>query len=531
MSGFGLLLCVCTTLGCLAATDVLGIKLHTSHHTGMVLDPTPNEISQIILRCTDTVLIYGLELGIHTSDSGYQYRIPGNSITVGHDDVHNPSYLFEYGVSLDLMRWETPQRGLAAHSYPIALAGHAPITIPISISGTPADTSAALSLQVTYVADSDAQCDVHGGLKGPQPIGVIIPGMGPLAAVSADIEKTILRAIDDFNVHLKSAGKSWSLEPYVVYDDDKPSTSRQAAAVLQQKGITAVLGPVTDTGLEGVRIYDGKMVFVSCCSSDSSLAISDHTFRLGSPTSDPARALASLVTHDKIGHALLVRDTDSTHADRLVSYLADAVSTTTIWYGSENADEAAREINRVVSGMPDDTAIVITGGLDALDILGASGAYPQLHDDIPWYAIGELTRALSIASNRPEPFVDLTGIRVGPDPGQSGDRVYDALRIELGLSNPYEAGLHLYGSYDSVWLLGNTIDVSQSLQPDVLASAMPAIAPAHMTSSGILGLDHNGDAIVVQYGIWRMFADDWVRVGTINVLDDSVRYEPWYNTR
>ena len=531
MSGFGLLLCVCATLGCLTATDVLGIKLHTSYHTDLILDTSPNEISQIILRCTDTALIYGLELGIRASDSGYQYRIPSSSITVGYDNVRNPSHLFGYGASLDLMRWETPQRGLATHSYPVALAGNAPIIIPISVYGVPADVSATLSLQVTYVADSDVQCDIHEGLKGPQPIGVIIPGMGPLATVSVDIEKTILRAIDDFNMHLKSAGKFWSLEPYVVYDDVTPSTSRQAAAMLQQNGITAVLGPVTDTGLEGVRIYDGKMVFVSCCSSDPSLAISDHTFRLSSSAYDPAQALASLMIHDKIGHAVLVRDTDSVYADRLVSHLADVVYTTTIRYGSDDADEAAREINRVVSGMPDDTAIVMTGGLDALNILGASSAYPQLHDDIPWYVIGELTRALSIASNRPEPLVDLTGIQVGPDPGQIGDRVYDVLRTELGLSEPYEAGLHLYRSYDSVWLLGTAIDISQSLQPDALASSMPAIAPAYMASSGILGLDHSGDAIVVQYGIWRMFADDWVQVGTINVLDDSVHYEPWYNPR
>ena len=522
MSGKPFLHLFVILLMCLGTADIWGMEYYTAHYTDTISD----DVYHIILRCTDDVLIYGLELGIY----GHPYLISRNSIAVGHETIRNPPYAFEYGASHDLLTQVTPW-GIMTHSRPVALAYHTPLTIPVSTYDVAADTSAALYMQVTYAAGPDVQCEMHGGLKGPQPIGIIIPGMGPLAAISADMEKTILRAIDDFNAHLASADKSWSLEPHVVYDDITPDASRHAAATLQQNGITAAIGPITDAGLEGVRIYDGKMVFVSCCSSDASLAIFDHIFRLDSPGHDHTRALASLVTYGDIGHVILVRDTDSDDADRLVLYLVNDTSITTVWNKPEHPDEVARELNRLISSAPNDTAVVIIGGIDALHVLDASSAYPPIYDsdDIPWYTTGELARALAIASNRPDPLMDLTGVQAGPVYGHTN--VYDILRAELGLSEPYQVGLHLYRLYDSVWFLGNAIDASQSLQPDVLASAIPAIAPQYAASSGILGFDHNGDAIAIQYGIWHMFADQWVQVGEINSLDDSVRYVPWYNPR
>ena len=110
-------------------------------------------------------------------------------MTAGHETVGNHPYMFgSSGGVLDLVRWNNGTAGLASHSYPLVLAESLPLVVPVHIVDIEGNSSAAVHLDIVYAASPGTVCVLRHGLSGPQMVGLVIPGEGPLTKISADIE-------------------------------------------------------------------------------------------------------------------------------------------------------------------------------------------------------------------------------------------------------------------------------------------------------------------------------------------------------
>lgn len=502
---------------------------------GMALDIPGDMLSnRIVLVCSDTVLIHGLVVSVHNEDPAMEYRIPFRSVMLGDEILLNPPHIFVPGVSLDVLRWGGDRvPGSALSSHPLVLSESAPLSF--SLRSTDVGPDGVAWVDASYLANPGASCSLKTGLAGPQAIGLVVPGAGPLAGIAADLEAAMMLALGDFNGHLRAAGEYWSLRAVTIHDDGlDPALSLRAVRELSESGISVMLGPVTDVALAGVRehVRDNRMVAVSCCSAAGSLSAPDGIFRLAPGAEGRAEALAALIRDDQIGHVLLVYD-DGTAVlkDLLAARLAPDVGVSTIRYGPDESDlpsmlrHMISEYDRLArEGRADDSGVVLAVSRDVARIVGEASVYDVL-GDMDWYGLGpavgldDLTRGGlgEFATN-----TRFTGVRAVPE-GPAADSIYERLRHMVSSD-----GLHLYSAYDSVWVLGRAMQMSQDADPDILREMIPVVSRLNVGAMGMLDVDADGDLAYSHYGVWRVVAGDWTRVGTYNPLSGQVWYDWWW---
>ncbi len=131
--------------------------------------------------------------------------------------------------------------------------------------------------------------------------------------------------------------------------------------------------------------------------------------------------------------------------------------------------------------------VVVLGSGSEYQVLVESSQYDTLHN-IHWCvsdsAIGlvdilESTFAQNVVGVRLDAPYTLTS---------------DIIREKYG----DDTKLYHYLAYDSVWILGNTLLLSQSTNPHIMDAVMPAALSYYTTLSGLV---YSGTKHVIQYGI------------------------------
>lgn len=300
-----------------------------------------------------------------------------------------------------------------------------------------------------------------------------------------------------------------------------------------------LLGPAIDDALAGVRGYvnDNGMMAISCCSASELLAVPDRIFRLAPDDLGGAEAMAGLLSHDRISLAVLVYDKHGAPLkDALSGHLAKETAVVAVPYetGVTDAADVAQQVLFEIRTMHDvhgteGAGVVVMGSGGILDILEASSIHETLRE-VRWYGLGVVVGLVDLADGDLEEFsqsVRLAGVRPAPAQVQPSGKVSERLRLQTGTVPGDDVGLHIYSAYDAAWILGRAMMLSQAAHPETLAGAVPVVARYNPGTVGILDLDENGDVAVSHYGIWRIVAGDWTRVGMYSQLDQTVRYEPW----
>ena len=72
---------------------------------------------------------------------------------------------------------------------------------------------------------------------------------------------------------------------------------------------------------------------------------------------------------------------------------------------------------------------------------------------------------------------------------------------------------YAYSAYDSLWVLGKTIESTDSIETDVLKSALPDIAAEHTGSIGKVIFNEFGDLAISDYEIWSVDGSNWISLG------------------
>lgn len=368
-------------------------------------------------------------------------------------------------------------------SFPIVLHALHPLTIPVSVYD-----DAALHIDMTYTSDSE--CVVREGLHGIMQVGLVLPDDDILRNFANEVQDAIMLGINDFNQHLEAENHPWSLQVTPIHYNDT-----------LQNNISLILDPITD--------FEHHMFDISCCTSG--------IIRDLYPSDESTATAFGAVIYDDDMHGLVILYNDATKLllNNLTSVLND-METVPVSYDAET------QVQRIIyetSRMSDKygvehVGVVVLGSGGEYQVLVESSQYDALRK-VHWYVSDSAIGLVDILKST---FAqNVVGVR--PDAPYT-------LKSDI-ISEKYgdDTKLYHYLAYDSVWILGNTLLLSQSTNPHIMDAVMPAALSYHTTLSGLV---YNGTEHVIQYGIWGVVADEWTRIGTYDGLTGDVSYNWWY---
>ena len=485
----------------------------------------------MVLTCTDAVLIYGLNLFIPHNDMEDRYSINANSVRLGTQTAEHDSYSSgNEHVNISLLE------GSAGPDlkYPLLLPKYTPLVIPIQVLDSAQGKGVEAILDVTYASGANVQC-TQKELYGPQQIG-FMTGI-PLDSVDYRTESMQI-AIDDYNKYLAELGEHWQLEMVLKYDEPLWGSALTNAKEFHSEGIRSIIGPSASSSI--ADLYDftksNDMLVLSCCSTAPSLAIPDHIFRLTPDDTNQARALAAVLTLDGIDSVVTIYRDDAYGQDlndALTKEMAQrgGMVASAIPYSPDGAgldtaallnDISLKIQDQIEARGSDKVAVVVISFTEIIKIAEVFVDYPVL-SQVRWYGSEAVVNLKAMTEGELGSFsttVKLSGVQQSVAPNPLNVRLADELRIRLGLLPDEAINVFAYTVYDSLLVLANTMLATQSSDPDTLMQALPHVATRTFGAVNHDSLNENGDLASADYGIWQVIDNRWTHTGTyIQSLD------------
>ena len=510
-------------------------ELQTVTVSTTIQDTESPSTHNMVLTCTDAVLIYGLNLFIPYNDEEDSYSINADSIRLGAQTVEHDSYSSaNEHVNISLLEGS----GGPDLKYPLLLPKYTPLVIPIHVLDSAQGNGVGAILDVTYASDGNVQCE-QKGLYGTQKIG-FMTGI-PLGNTDSRTESMLI-AIEDYNRYLADLGEHWQLEMVLEYDEPYWGSALSNAEKFHREGIRSIIGPSASSSV--ADLYDftksNDMVVLSCCSTAPSLAMPDHIFRLTPDDTNQARALAAVLTLDGINTVVIIHR-DDTYGHGLSDALAKEmeqrggmVASAIPYSADETSFDTASLLNDISVKIgdlvdehgPDNVAVVAISFTEITKIAEVLSDYPVL-SQVRWYGSEAVVNLKPMVEGELGTFstaVKLSGVQQSVAPNPQNTRLVDELQMRLDLPHDEPISVFTYTVYDSLLVLANTMLATQSSDADDLIQALPHVA---MRTSGTLNnnsLNENGDLASADYSIWQVIDNHWTHTGTYVQSLDVVEY-------
>lgn len=414
-------------------------------------------------------------------------------------------------------------------------------------AGAAAPAALAVALAVAAAAVAAAPGAAAQVAGGPEPlpapggaevleIGVLLPLTGDLSGLGAWMDAAVDKSAADLNERLARDGAGWSVRLTKADTGTDPAAALEAARGMRDAGIELVAGPAASAGVEAVRglADEDGMVFLSCCSSASFLAVpGDSIFRL-SPNNT---VVASFAAHRMLGagaDAAVVAHRGDPWGEELASAAAAAFDE-----GSGRAGSAVA-VRYDPDGDPLRVAAEIDGRLAALGAAGIQRAAVLLVGFEETAGIlasaGETAQESPASASRMEAAAWF-GINVYDEIAHSGEAAAFAERVGYGgilagpdASHPMFAGVGDYAiaaaspgeeradpdvftSYDAVQILAAAASAAGSSDGAAVAAAVPAAAASYRGLSGDTSLNAAGDRNSAIFEVWTVKGGGWTAGG------------------
>lgn len=505
-----------------------------SHHpelrsvtiSGIADDPDHPGTYNLVMACTDDILVYGLDLFVPGNDPGDLYGIYANTIRLGGSGLDHRPYA-SGGGHMDVHLLE--DLGLA---YPLMVPRYGPLVVPVQVLDGQPGSPVAARMHVTYAAGPDTECR-EAGLAGPRSIGLIAPAAGEIRA-AADT------AVADYNRYLRGIGEGWRLD-LVPREASGPEESLAAIRNLTAEGVRHIVGLPEDGSVAVVMDHAARYntLVMSCCSSASWLAEPDHLFRFVPDETVRAKALAGVMTQEGVRAAVIIHRDDADGrkmtdalagemnlrgavAWKIIPYPTGAVGTD-FGRATDAAAEAVR--NLVAANGADQVAVVAISHSEMTDLVGSAAGHPDL-GGVRWYALGSPVGSEEMIQGDPGRFADtvgLAGVTLSVHQSPLNQEISDRITARMGLPPGSQLNASAYSTYDSILVLGNAMLAAQTANPDELIAAIPHVAAQTYGTLSWDTLDANGDLAAADYTVWRVAGDAWVVAGTfVHVADRLV---------
>ena len=372
-------------------------------------------------------------------------------------------------------------------------------------------------------------------LSGEIPIGAIVPITGKLANSGEENKIGYELAVVDFNKYLEEKGAGWSLSITSEDSQTSPTVSLEKVQALYAQGIQHVIGPQSSGNIQNIKGYvdSNNILIISPSSTSPLLAIPDDSiFRLAPDDSNQAVAIAKLLEDAGISVLVPVWREDAWGVG-LDTAIRDAfparggIVDDGIGYSPEISDFSteASLLAEIVRGHVDENdaekVAVVFFGFGEAKLFFQSASTHDILNDVRWFgADGTAKRdfiedpiALGFSTD-----TDFTAVVVASGKNDLSKHVEDTVMTELGrIPSTYASS-----AYDAVWLLGLSMERTQSTDVTELTAAFPEVAAEHQGALGSTELNENGDLAQTNYDVWTISDAQWTQAGVYYAATDSI---------
>ena len=352
-------------------------------------------------------------------------------------------------------------------------------------------------------------------------VGGVFDTSGDWSLTGGEIKTAAEMAESDFNGFLRAVGADWRLD--ITYEDSQTSgpVALEKVQTLNGKNIKLLVGMALSSHLQTAYQYtaDNDMLVVSCCSTAAHLAIDDHIFRLRPDDSRQAPAMNTMLQDAGIEVLYMVNRNDAWGDGfrKAIENVYGGTFVEGVSYDPAQRDLSAaagvidEEIGELIAEYGADKVGVFYVGFDKIIQLTEILENYENASKVRWFGSNVQADADQYLDNPASAaFFEATRFTavktVTPD---------NPLRQDLNerIREIYdrEPSIYSHSAYDSVWLLGYAIHLTQSTDADTLRTVIPLVAERMEGSFGSLRLTDAGDVASEYYEVWAVLDGEWVR--------------------
>lgn len=393
-------------------------------------------------------------------------------------------------------------------------------TVTVQASGDAGDTHSHDSAEHddTHSHDSAEHDDAHARTIT---IGGVFDSSGDWSLTGGEIKTAAEMAESDFNGFLRTVGADWRLD--ITYEDSQTSgpVALEKVQSLNGRNVKLLVGMALSSHLQTAYQYieNNDMLVVSCCSTAAHLAIDDHIFRLRPDDSRQAPAMDIMLQNAGIEVLYMVNRNDA-WGDGFRTAIRDVYGGTFvegISYDPAQRDLSVaagvidEEIGKLVAEHGADKVAVFYVGFDKIIQLTEILKNYENASKVRWFGSNVQADADQYLDNPASAaFFETTRFTavktVTPD-----NPIRQDLNERIREVYDREPSIYSHSAYDSVWLLGYAIHVTQSTDADTLKTVIPLVAERMEGSFGSLRLTDVGDVASEYYEVWTVRDGEWVR--------------------
>ena len=351
-------------------------------------------------------------------------------------------------------------------------------------------------------------------------VGGVFDSSGDWSLTGSEIKTAAEMAEADFNGFLRTIGADWRLD--IAYEDSQTSgpVALEKVLALNSKNVKLLVGMALSSHLQAAYQYieNNDMLVVSCCSTAAHLAIDDHIFRLRPDDSRQAPAMDTMLENAGIEVIYMINRNDA-WGDGFRKAIKDVYSGTFaegVSYDPAQRDlsvEAAvidEEIGKLIDEYGADKVAAFWVGFDKIIQLAEILKNYENASKVRWFGSNVQADADQYLDNPASAeFFDATRFTavktVTPD-----NPIRQDLNERIRAIYDREPSIYSHSAYDSVWLLGYAIHVTQSTDADILKMVIPLVAERMEGSFGSLRLTDVGDVASESYEVWTVRDGEWV---------------------
>jgi branched-chain amino acid transport system substrate-binding protein len=368
-------------------------------------------------------------------------------------------------------------------------------------------------------------------------VAIMLPATGDLSSHGQDNSIAAELGVADFNQFLDDIDAGWSMRLTIEDTQTDPIVALEKIQSLNSKGIKLIFGTETSAELRNIKSYadSNKMLLISPSSTAPALAIPDNIFRLVPDDTKQGKVIARLLETHGISVVIPIYRGDvwgdGLYESTLNSFTElGGVVDEGIRYSPESTvfstealvlSEKLSDYITMDEYSKDNVAILLIGFSEAVHILNTVNSYDELAS-VQWFGSDSLSNDNLITQDPiAASFAEKTGF-IATQFAATKSPKFDHVRSHINEKIGTDPNSYAYSAYDSVWILGKSIQQTQSIDADVIASVLPTVAEYHSGSIGSIILNEAGDLAIGDYELWKIQDGQWVSHGKYNAGSDSI---------
>ena len=373
----------------------------------------------------------------------------------------------------------------------------------------------------------------HAEIPEEVVIGGVFDITGNWAAEGEAGKNAAELAIMDFNKYLENIGADWSMSMRVEDSQATGSVALDKVQTLRGQGINILVGMAFSSHLSLTASYvdANNMLVLSCCSQAGNLAIDDNMFRMTPNDDNQAPAVNAMLEDAGIEVMVLVTRGD-TWGDGMRDTVSEIFNGTIVDGFRYNPDaidfstEVAlldENIGALIEEHGAEKIGVLYVGVDEFLLIVEQMKYYTNVKEVRWFATN--TQASSTLLLQDEVTINFANdIMLTATLQSAGEANHITAHVNTEMNDAYGRSPSSYAlsAYDSVWVLGNAILQTNSIEVDGLVNAIPMVAEHMIGASGPLYLTEAGDRAHAEYMIMQVQDGQWIQEAQYDPVTQSV---------